>query len=322
MASTRKKRRNSEGRILFWGFLLSLLIIFYFEPSLFVRKFVDEKLPFTSRLNGSKTSKDESRSKDQVVSILESEDVPVSLEPTPSVPLIPKKEKPLLSLVMDDCGGNLKLAKRVIRLDLPITWAILPNLSHTKATVDLVRARSIPFLLHLPMQAYVDGNERKEYLIGEGMSEAEITKTVANLLVDFPSVFGVNNHRGSKATSDPAVMLPVMVTLRKKGLFFLDSNTSSKSVAYKKAIDLGVRALKNGFFLDNDADLDKITERFAQASRLAKKRGVLVVICHLRPTTVGFLERYAQTPSASRDVELVTLPQMWQHVNALRREKK
>jgi hypothetical protein len=33
-----------------------------------------------------------------------------------------------------------------------------------------------------------------------------------------------------------------------------------------------VPALKNGFFLDNDADLDKITERFAQASRLAKKR--------------------------------------------------
>ena len=302
--------------------LLALLIIFYFEPSLYDQKFVDEKSPSLPFFKDGKTEEIETDSQDQTVSTAATEKDPTSLEPNPLTPPASKKEKPLLSLVMDDCGGNLKLAKRVIRLDLPITWAILPNLSHTKATVDLVRARSIPFLLHLPMQAYVDGNERKEYLIGEGMSEADITKTVANLLADFPSVFGVNNHRGSKATSDSAVMLPVMVTLKKKGLFFLDSNTSSKSVAYKKAIDLGVPALKNGFFLDNDADLDKITERFAQASRLAKKRGVLVVICHLRPTTVEFLERYAQTPSASRDVELVTLPQMWQHVNALRREKK
>ena len=322
MVSTRKKRRNSGGRILFWGFLLSLLILFHFEPSLFVQKFIDEKPPSASRLNDRKTSKDASRSKDQVVIILESKDIPVSLEPTPSVPFILKKEKPLLSLVIDDCGGNLKLAKRVARLDLPLTWAILPNLTHTKATVNLAREQSIPFLLHLPMQAYVDGSARKEYLIGEGMSDEEIKKTIGEILPDFPSAFGVNNHRGSRATADPAVMSSVMVLLKKKGLFFLDSNTSPKSVAYKKAIDLGVPALKNGFFLDNDADLDKITERFAQASRLAKKRGVLVVICHLRPTTVEFLERYAQIPSASRNVELVTLPQMWQYVNALRQEKK
>lgn len=301
--------------------LLVLIIILYFEPLLTDKNFVKEKLPPPYFVN-SKAKKIETASADQVTHNTETEKGSISFDPVPLTPPIPDNGKPLLSLVLDDCGGSLKLAKRVASLDLALTWAILPNLSFTKATVNLVRTHSIPFLLHLPMQAYADGNERKEYLIGEGMSEEEITKTMRGILTDFPSAFGVNNHRGSRATADSILMLNVMRILKKNGLFFLDSNTSSKSVAYKQALSEGVPSLKNGFFLDNEASLDKIAGQFSQAMRLAKRRGSLVAICHLRPVTVEYLEKYAQLPSASRDVELVTLPQMWLHVDALKQAEK
>ena len=301
--------------------LLALVLVLCFEPFSTDKNFVNGEFPSPQFLNSSKAKKIEAVSAEPPPHITETEKDPISLDPMPLALPIPNNGKPLLSLVLDDCGGNLKLAKRVASLDLALTWAILPNLSFTKATVNLLRAHSIPFLLHLPMQAYADGNERKEYLIGEGMSEEEVRKTIEEILPDFPSAFGVNNHRGSKATEDPVLMLNVMRVLKKNGLFFLDSSTSSKSIADKKALSEGVHALKNGFFLDNEANLDKIASQFSQAIRLAKRRGSLIAICHLRPVTVEYLEKYAQLPSASRDVELVTLPQMWLHVNALKQAK-
>ncbi|MDR1510282.1 MAG: divergent polysaccharide deacetylase family protein, partial [Synergistaceae bacterium] len=39
--------------------------------------------------------------------------------------------------MLDDCGANMELARRVSSLDLPITWAIIPNLRHSSETAEI-----------------------------------------------------------------------------------------------------------------------------------------------------------------------------------------
>jgi len=243
-------------------------------------------------------------------------------EPNPTYPTVadevyapPSGDKPILAIVVDDGGNQMTLTKRVASTGLPLTWAILPYTRFASSTAKLADSKRIPYLLHLPMQAESDQNGSEQYIIGRGMSAIKISETAAKALDSLPNAIGLNNHRGSLATSDSAIMEPVMAELKKRGgLMFLDSRTSTKSVAYDVASAKGVPALRNRGFLDGSADIGEIEKRFAEIIRLAAKRGNAVVICHFRPATIVFLESLSGKKD-SLPVRLVTIPEMLKLLN-------
>lgn len=239
------------------------------------------------------------------VSLPESKDAVVSedkLKPSE------QEMKPIMAIVVDDGGNDLRMAQKVSSLDIPLTWAILPYTRYAKETASTAENSKVPYLLHLPMQAEID-KDPKEYLVGEGMDRQSIRNVTQKALDSLPSPIGINNHRGSLATSKWDIMVPVIDVLKEKGLCFLDSRTSGKSVAYEVAKAAGITSFRNRGFLDGTPDKDSIKARFDQAVKTAVKRGDLIVICHFRPATLLFLEalnrEYRQLP-----VRLVTLPEM------------
>ena len=52
------------------------------------------------------------------------------------------------------------------------------------------------------------------------------------MLETVPHAAGVNNHQGSRATADAALMAELMPALRQRGLFFIDSRTTAATVAH------------------------------------------------------------------------------------------
>ena len=217
-------------------------------------------------------------------------------------------KRPLLAIVVDDGGNALEMAKKVASLNLPLTWAILPYTRYANETAVIADNAGIPYLLHLPMQAEID-KDSKEYLVGEGMDRTKIKDITVKALDSLPSPIGINNHRGSLATSKKDIMVPIIDVLKERDLVFLDSRTSGKSVAYDVAKAAGIRVFKNGGFLDGTPDEGAIRARFAQFVKTTQKKKYMIVICHFRPSTVLFLEKlnkeYAELP-----VRLVTLPEM------------
>ena len=55
---------------------------------------------------------------------------------------------PLLAIVIDDGGSQMKLTRRVAALDIPTTWAIMPYRQYSKETAQLAASKSVP--LHPP----------------------------------------------------------------------------------------------------------------------------------------------------------------------------
>ena len=221
---------------------------------------------------------------------------------------------PALAIVVDDCGFSMEYARRLLDRKLSLTWAIIPNLRFSKETADLLFAEGIPFLIHVPMQAYVDPDGKagnpKFYSIGVGMDELEVRNAILPLLDSLPKAYGINNHRGSKATSDPSLMRHVMKVLQERELFFMDSSTSSKTVAYRTACAYAMDAVKNNYFLDNESDREKVRAQVDRAIAGAKKKGSAVAICHLRPETIAFFESTDASYFTGRGVRLVTLPEL------------
>jgi polysaccharide deacetylase 2 family uncharacterized protein YibQ len=114
-------------------------------------------------------------------------------------------------------------------------------------------------------------------------------------LATVPGAVGVNNHKGSKMTALETDMSTFMSVLSKTNLYFVDSLTTSDSVALDVAREFGLRAIENDVFLDNDRNMANIEERLNELMRTAKRRGYAVGICHARTSTVDALRELLPT---------------------------
>jgi polysaccharide deacetylase 2 family uncharacterized protein YibQ len=201
---------------------------------------------------------------------------------------------PRLAIIFDDLGQDRSAADSVVALPFPLTVSILPHLPLSAEVAEEVHKRGDQILLHLPMQSESEdipfgGARPEEIELRVGMNESQVESTVAAMLATVPYAEGVNNHEGSRATSDPALMQAVMQTLRGRNLFFIDSRTTAATVAYDTAERSGVRAASRKVFLDDIQDRNEILAQLRLAAHDALRDGSAIAIGHPHPATITAL---------------------------------
>lgn len=198
---------------------------------------------------------------------------------------------PRLAIIIDDLGGDLAAADAIFSLHYPLTLSILPNHPHSAEIAEQARRRGYQVMLHLPMQSLANETPEPQELRA-GMSSAEVSRTLTEMLRTVPYVSGVNNHQGSLVTSDPHMMAELMPLLRQRNLFFIDSRTTAATVAYDAAQSAGVpSSFRNVPFLDDVRDLSAIRKQLELAIRDAKEKGRGIAIGHPHPETLRALSQ-------------------------------
>jgi polysaccharide deacetylase 2 family uncharacterized protein YibQ len=196
---------------------------------------------------------------------------------------------PRLAIIIDDMGYDRSAADAVLALGFPVTVSVLPHLSLSTEVAEEAQRRGDQVMLHLPMESEADGAKPEDIELHVGMNAAQVDSTLAGMLETVPHAIGVNNHQGSRATSDPALMQALMPALRQRGLFFIDSRTDVKTVAYETAEREGVRAASRKVFLDDVASREAILKQLDLAGRDARRDGFTIAIGHPRPATIAAL---------------------------------
>ena len=206
----------------------------------------------------------------------------------------PETAPPMLAVVIDDMGRDLERARAFLDLPIPITPSVIPHLRHSRDVAALARSRGRLVLLHLPMEPkrYPQIDPGPGALLA-GMDEAEVRRRVAADLAQVPGAAGVNNHMGSRLTELDEPMGWVMEELRDRGLFFLDSLTTARSVAASKAREAGIPTLRRDVFLDNDRTEKAIGRQLRRALDRALRTGRAVAIGHPYPVTLETLRKWA-----------------------------
>jgi polysaccharide deacetylase 2 family uncharacterized protein YibQ len=207
---------------------------------------------------------------------------------THSLLLVPAP--PRLAVIIDDIGGNLETTRRFLDLGIPLTLSILPGLAHSKESEDLAHEYGYEVMLHLPMEpkGLAEHNPGRG-AIATDMSEAAIYEIMTSHLGNFTYIKGVNNHMGSRATENERVMHSVLNVLKPRGLYFIDSRTSSQSVAFRMAQEMEMPSGKNELFLDNEPEVDYCKDFIDRAIHRVKTEGSGIVIGHPRETTLHAL---------------------------------
>ena len=211
-------------------------------------------------------------------------------------------ERPRLALVIDDLGWNLRAGERVLALPGAITVAVLPGTPVGSELARRAHTHGIEIMLHQPMAAETGVAPGTGYLQPR-MAPAELTHRLRTNLEEIPYHRGVSNHMGSLATRCENTMAVVMSELAERGLYFLDSRTTHRSVAYSSARDALIPAIRRDVFIDNILDTQAIERALEAAVSLAEERGHAVAIGHPHAVTLAVLE--TKLPEIMDRVELV-----------------
>ncbi len=194
-----------------------------------------------------------------------------------------------LAIIIDDLGSDRAAAEAIFALGYPLTISVLPNHEHSADIAREAHRRGFQVMLHLPMQSVANETPEAQEL-HPGMAAPEVAALVDQFLQNVPDAAGVNNHQGSQATADTALMDELMPVLRDRHLFYVDSRTTAATVAYDTAQDFGVRsAFRNVPFLDDVAEVAAVRKQLELALRGAREKGEAVAIGHPHPTTLEAL---------------------------------
>lgn len=210
-----------------------------------------------------------------------------------------------LVIIIDDLGHQLSNGRQAADLPGAITLSILPYTGHGDRIAKRGFKAGKEIMLHAPMSNLANQPIGAGGLTPE-LSEEEFRATLTASLQQIPHVQGVNNHMGSELTQYRLQMGWLMDELKARALYFVDSRTSSDTVAASVAQEYALPHLSRQVFLDNEATREAIEERFNAAVSRAKKDGLAVAIGHPYKATLDFLAE-ALPALSEQNIELVTV---------------
>jgi polysaccharide deacetylase 2 family uncharacterized protein YibQ len=135
------------------------------------------------------------------------------------------------------------------------------------------------------------------------MTPDELIRQLEKNLDAVPDIKGVNNHMGSRMTERSTQMYQIFSTLKKRGLFFIDSRTTSESLCRPSARLLQVPYAQRDVFLDHVTDETEIRRQIQRLVTLARRQGSAIGIGHPHLATYTVLAE--QLPMLKKNVKLV-----------------
>jgi polysaccharide deacetylase 2 family uncharacterized protein YibQ len=197
---------------------------------------------------------------------------------------------PRAAIVIDDLGQRISHLEQLAALEIPLTIAVIPGLPATDATVREASRLGIEMILHQPMEPREEGGKDPgAAVLLATMTAEEVRGRLRESLAAVPGAVGVNNHMGSRFTEEPAGLAALMVELRERGLFWLDSRTTAATRGAEIAHGAGVPAIERDVFLDAKVSAAFTRSQLRRLLETARARGSAVGIGHPHPETIAAL---------------------------------
>jgi polysaccharide deacetylase 2 family uncharacterized protein YibQ len=204
--------------------------------------------------------------------------------------------RPAITIVIDDLGVLRNGTARTLVLPGPLTLSWFPFAPHLAEQVAEGAGRGHETTLHMPMQA----GAHSEASVGPDPLRVDLPAAVnlARLkaaMAAVPGIVGLNNHMGTVATRDAALMELVAQETKSQGMLFLDSVVIPHSQGVRRCDAAGVPTAARDEFIDNTSSPADIAKALAAIEAHAARSGHCIAIGHPRPHTLDALEAWLPT---------------------------
>ncbi len=197
-----------------------------------------------------------------------------------------------ITIIIDDFGYfDNSITDGFINFPEVIICSVIPGHKYSNSLAKKINKSNNELFIHLPMEPLKYRGDEKEYIIMAGMSYSEIDKRIKNAIIELPQAVGINNHMGSRATSDLETMNNVAKVIGETELIFVDSYTYNKSVAYDVMKKHGITTSKRDYFIDNETDPKQISKQIDKLVERAIRNGKAMGIGHVKRNTLSVLQK-------------------------------
>ena len=196
---------------------------------------------------------------------------------------------PVIAICVDDLGVDFGGTVKAMALPRDVTLAFLPYGRATPALAQESEHMGHEVLAHVPMEPIGRADPGPmELKIGA----PDIAERLAWSLARVPGLSGINNHEGSKFSTDAASLMPVAQAISARHLFFFDSRTIAGSQIVRVAHMYGVASAGRDVFLDNVLTDSAIQAQLDELAAKARKTGVAIAIGHPHEITLRLLRAW------------------------------
>ena len=207
--------------------------------------------------------------------------------------------KPKLAIIIDDIS-TFHQAKKIKSLNLNITPSIFPPNANYPNSARVAREFEF-YMIHLPLEAMnYQAQEKNTLKVGD--SSAKIESEIGKIRSNFPKAIYINNHTGSKFTSDYDSLKKLFIALKKHNMIFIDSYTTKDSKAKILSSEFGNKYLRRDVFIDNTKDEKAIINKLKEAIKIAQKSGFAIAIGHPYEQTFKALKSFKSELESQVDI--------------------
>jgi len=216
--------------------------------------------------------------------------------------------KPKLVIIMDDMAFKYEV-DNLKKLHMRITPSFFPPTTNHPHTAEYAKEFK-HYMVHFPMQATNPYFHAEPYTLNVDSNYSFILNRVKFIKDNFPNLKFVNNHTGSKFTSDLSSMKRLYKALDKYNLIFVDSVTTLHTKAPIVAKEDKKILLQRDVFLDNIQNVDYIKNQLKKAVKKAKEKGYAIAICHPHKAT---FEALKESKNILKNVDLIYIGEMYKY---------
>lgn len=210
-------------------------------------------------------------------------------------PFPANENRPRIAVVVAGLGlSEAATTAAIQQLPSEITLSFSPYSNRIEEWVAMARAAGHEVMIDLPMEptSFPRDDPGPQALL-TSLSDGANAERLEWVLDRAEGYVGVASYMGSRFTTSPSHLRPVLEELSRRGLLFLDSRAAADSEAAKLAGEIGLTHAINDRFLDNEASRVAIDGRLQQIERIARTRDVAVAIGYAYPVTIERLIQWS-----------------------------
>ena len=216
---------------------------------------------------------------------------PIEVEKVPPEPLPPLRG--IIGLIIDDFGyRNDDVSKGFLDIPAKLTFAVIPGHEHSRSFSKNAVSAGYEVIVHMPMENIGKTFGEEEFVLMNYFQDNELVRRVKEALGHIPEANGLNNHQGSRATETPRLMRLLAGVLKDENKFFIDSRTTTNTLAEETMRQFDVPTNRRNIFLDNELDEEKIYAQLIQLTDVAERKGIAIGIGHVKPQTLAVLKKH------------------------------
>ena len=202
--------------------------------------------------------------------------------------------KPRIAIIINNLGLSATYTEQILKM-MPknVTLSFSHISPQLKKWVREARQKGYEILIDLPMEPIgFPRNDPGRSTLLTSLNEVENLNRLEFIMIQSGGYVGLLSTHGDKFTLNSELLLPILKSIKTRGLLYVDSRTTSQSLGPELSSNIQLPRAFNNVFIDKTPSRDYITTKLRELERIAVDKKFAVAIAQPLPLSIEIISEW------------------------------